>query len=183
MAQYRTLRVIGERMGWAPATVLRRHKLDNFPLYLDWTKRGLIWVTSDELILKWEEGKVQMSHGARLRTPPRPRHKPTYRPYNWRLRYKNETANETSVPTRIEGESHPSLHEGPPPSPPCPCSRCSPHLHPETANLNLDPSPVINHELIPPQTEAGGVKLPETPKTPIIKQCTCGTAIDCIAHD
>ena len=50
MAQYRTLRVIAERMGWGPATVLRRHKLDDFPLYLDWTKRGLIWVTSDELI-------------------------------------------------------------------------------------------------------------------------------------
>ena len=76
MAEYRTLREVATRMRRCPSTILRRHKLDDFPLYLDWTKRGLIWVTSDDLILKWEERKVQMSQGARLRQPPRRRHKP-----------------------------------------------------------------------------------------------------------
>jgi hypothetical protein len=80
MGQIKTLRKIAERMGWSPAKVLRRHKLDDFPLYQDWTKRGLIWVTSDELILGWEGEKVRMNQGARLRPPPRPRHKPTYHP-------------------------------------------------------------------------------------------------------
>src|SRR5262250_2351444 len=55
MAQHRTLRKIGKRMGWSPAKVLRRHKLDDFPLYPDWTK--------------WEERKVRMCQGARLRNP------------------------------------------------------------------------------------------------------------------
>ena len=69
MAEYRTLREIATRMRWSPSTVLRRHKLDDFPLYLDWTARGLIRVTSDDLIFKWEERKVQMCQGARLRPP------------------------------------------------------------------------------------------------------------------
>jgi len=42
-----------------------------------------------------------------------------------------------------ERENALSLHEGSPnyplgplsPEPPCPCSRCSPHLHPEAANI------------------------------------------------
>src|SRR5262245_42233642 len=132
MAQIKTLRKIAERMGWGPATVLRRHKLDDFPLYPDWTKRGLIWVTSDELIHSWEQLQVQMCRGARLRNPPRTRRKPTYQPYNWRFRYKNETYNETVGSTRNARESASPVHEEPsplPPERPCPCSRCSPHLH------------------------------------------------------
>src|SRR5215468_10936997 len=117
MAQIKTLRKIAERMGWSPAKVLRRHKLDDFPLYQDWTKRGLIWVTSDELILQWEERKVRMSQGARLRNPPRPRRKPSYQPYNWRLRYKNETYNETVGSMRNARESASPLHEKPPTKP------------------------------------------------------------------
>src|SRR5262249_42262840 len=199
MAQHRTLRKIAERMGWGPATVLRRHKLDDFPLYLDWTKRGLIWVTSDELILQWEERKVRMCQGARLRNPPRPRHKPTYQPYNWRLRYKNETLNETMGPTRNEGESRSPLHEEsqPKPSTPdCPCgipSRCkvylqeeepSPSLREELAKLGpVERAWVINHELTPAQLDELGIKLPETPKTSITRKCTCGTEIECRAHD
>jgi hypothetical protein len=31
MGQIKTLRKIAERMGWSPAKVLRRHKLDDFP--------------------------------------------------------------------------------------------------------------------------------------------------------
>ena len=31
MAQIKTVRKIAERMGWSPAKVLRRHKLDDFP--------------------------------------------------------------------------------------------------------------------------------------------------------
>jgi hypothetical protein len=111
MAQIKTLRKIAERMGWSPAKVLRRHKLDDFPLYGDWTKRGAIWVTSDELIQAWEQNKVRMNQGARLRPPPRPRHKPTYHPYNWRLRYKNETPSRTIGPPPVEEKRHQSLHE------------------------------------------------------------------------
>src|SRR5262245_15918491 len=173
MAQHLTLRKIAERMGWGPATVLRRHKLDDFPLYLDWTKRGLIWVTSDELIHLWEQMKVNMCQGARLRNPPRPRRKPTYQPYNWRLRYKNETLNETVGPTRNEGESRQPLHEEPsplPPEPPCPCSRCSPHLHPEQAKIEREYwAPVI----------AESEPLPEPMTTPRPEGCTCGTGIPC----
>jgi len=187
-------------MGWGPATVLRRHKLDDFPLYQDWTKRGLIWVTSDELIVLWEAKKVQMCQGARLRNPPRPRHKSTYQPYNWRLRYKNETSNETVGSMRNQRESAPSLHEDPQPEPStpyCPCgipSCCKVHLQPEeepTPSLqeelaNIGPVErawVINHELTPAQLEELGIKLPETPKTSITRKCTCGTEIECRAHD
>src|SRR5215467_9405510 len=137
MAQHRTLRKIAERMGWGPAKVLRRHKLDDFPLYQDWTKRGLIWVTSDELIHSWEQLKVSMCQGARLRNPPRPRRKPTYHPYNWRLRYKNETPNETVGSTQNPRENAPGVHEESPPhpsTPACPCgipSRCKVHLQGE----------------------------------------------------
>jgi len=200
MAQYRTLRVIAERMGWGPATVLRRHKLDDFPLYLDWTKRGLIWVTSDELILQWEERKVRMCQGARLRNPPRPRRKPTYQPYNWRLRYKNETLNETVRATQNPRENALSVHEDSPPqslAPDCPCgipSRCKVHLQGEAVRApslqeeldKLGPVErawVINHELTPAQLEELGIKLPETPKTSITRKCTCGTEIECRAHD
>jgi hypothetical protein len=31
MAQIKTTRKIGKRMGWSPAKGLRRHKLDDFP--------------------------------------------------------------------------------------------------------------------------------------------------------
>ena len=168
MAQYRTLREIATRMRWSPATVLRRHKLDDFPLYPDWTKRGLIWVTSDELIHSWEQLKVQMCQGARLRNPPRPRRKPTYQPYNWRLRYTNETLNETVGPTRTEGESRSPLHEEPPERP-CPCSRCSPHLHPEAAKIERvywEPEP-----------------LPESPMIRRREGCLCGTGLFCAVCD
>src|SRR5262249_18940392 len=172
MAKYRTLRKSAERMGGGPATVLRRHKLDDFPLYLDWTKRGLIWVTSDELILMWEQMKVRMCQGARLRNPPRPRHKSTYQPYNWRLRYKNETSNETVGSMRTEGESASPVHEEPPERPCC-CSRCSPHLHPEA---KVDP--VRLAWITPPPSEELGIKLPE-PRRQIPRKCTCGTEIEC----
>src|SRR5262249_17144637 len=177
MAQIKTLRVIAERMGWGPATVLRRHKLDDFPLYQDWTKRGLIWVTSDELILMWEQLKVQMCRGARLRNPPRPRHKPTYQPYNWRLRYKNETYSETVGSTPNARESASPLHEEPPTKP-------APSLQEELDKLGpVERAWVINHELTPAQLEELGIKLPQTPKTSITRKCTCGTEIECRAHD
>src|SRR5262249_6518665 len=177
MAKYRGLREIANRMKWSPATTLRRHKLDDFPLYPDWTKRGLIWVTSDELIHSWEQLKVQMCRGARLRNPPRPRRKPTYQPYNWRLRYKNETYNETVGPTRTERESASPLHEEPPTKP-------GPSLQEELDKLGpVERAWVINHELTPAQLDELGTKLPETPKTSITRKCTCGTEIECRAHD
>jgi hypothetical protein len=144
MAQYRTLRVIGERMGWAPSTVLRRHKLDNFPLYLDFTVRGLIWVTSDELIHRWELQKVMMSRLVRLKQPWKQRHKPSYRSYNYRLRDKYRTGNETVRPSPEE-ESLRSLREG--------LAKLSP----------AEQAWVFENELTPAQREKLGVGLPEIP--------------------
>jgi hypothetical protein len=139
MAQYRTLRDIANRMRWkSPSTVLRRHKLDEFPLYLDWTTRGLIWVTSDALIEEWERGKVEMCKGARLRYPRQRWRRPAYRPYNWRLRGKNRTYNGTVRPP-IVGGSGPGYAR-------------------------------------PLQSQP--------PAAPAIKKpCTCGTPVDCQAHD
>jgi len=91
MAQYRTLREIANRMGWkSSSTVLRRHKLDDFPMYPDFGTHGLIWVTSDELIHVWESRKVALNQGARLKQPWKWRHKEGYTPYNWKLRIDTE---------------------------------------------------------------------------------------------
>jgi hypothetical protein len=166
MGQIKTLRKIAEHMEWSPAKVLRRHKLDDFPLYLDWTKRGLIWVTSDDLILKWEEKKVQMSQGARLRPPPRRRHKPTYQPYNWRLRDKNETHSETSKPLAAQFEDK---HEQ--------AVREAAQLRPTT------------HEVTPAREELG-VKVGEMPAASQAPQasaskepCPSGVPSRCLGHN
>jgi hypothetical protein len=156
MAQIKTLRKIAERMGWSPAKVLRRHKLDDFPLYGDWTKRGQIWVTSDELILQWEQNKVRMNQGARLRPPPRPRHKPTYHPYNWRLRYKNETPSRTIGPAYSEGEK------------PKPTREEISRPDPTTTAL---PGPPVNQPA--PRRQSGFQR---------IEGCVCGTGLNCDAH-
>ena len=167
MAEIKTLRKIADRMGWSPAKVLRRHKLDDFPLYPDWTKRGPIWATSDELILLWEQNKVRMNQGARLRPPPRPRHKPTYHPYNWRLRYKNETPSRTIGPAPVEEKRRQPIHEEPP----------KPMTREELDNLApVDKAWVINHEMTPAQREELGVKSAENVRP---EGCTCGTGIDC----
>ena len=167
MAQIKTLRKIAKRMGWSPAKVLRRHKLDDFPLYPDWTKRGPIWATSDELILLWEQNKVRMNQGARLRPPPRPRRKPSYHPYNWRLRYKNETPSRTIGPAPVEEKRRQPIHEEPP----------KPMTREELDNLGpIERAWVINHELTPAQREELGVKLAENV---IPEGCTCGTETPC----
>jgi hypothetical protein len=152
MAQIKTLRKIAERMGWSPAKVLRRHKLDDFPLYPDWTKRGLIWVTSEELILEWEQNKVRMNQGARLRPPPR--HKPTYHPYNWRLRYKNQT------PSRTIGPAPTWRKEGV-----CPREELPVQVESRAEPL---PGPPMNQSA--PQRRTG-IQRPEG--------CVCGTGLDC----
>ena len=161
MAQIKTLRKIAERMGWSPAKVLRRHKLDDFPLYPDWTKRGIIWVTSDELILEWEQKKVRMNQGARLRPPPRPRHKPTYHPYNWHLRYKNETPSRTIGPAPIEEKRPKPTREDPP---------ARVESRPE-ASVTEQRHPPVNQ---PAPSRHSGIQRPEG--------CTCGTATACHAH-
>jgi len=167
MAQIKTLRKIAKRMGWSPAKVLRRHKLDDFPLYPDWTKRGPIWATSDELILLWEQNKVQMWQGARLRPPPRPRRKPTYHPYNWRLRYKNETPSRTIGPAPVEEESPHLTREEPPahvesrPEPPA--------IEPPPPPINQEPAPAL---------------VVKPPENIIPEGCNCGNpTITCTAHD
>jgi hypothetical protein len=169
MAQYRTLRSIGERMRWSPSTVLRRHKLDDFPLYLDWTKRGLIWVTSDDLISRWELRKVMMSHGARLKGPWKQRHKPSYRSYNYRLRDKNRTGNGTVRPP-LEGESRPSLRED--------FARLTP----------AEQAWVIKHELTAAQRQELGGGFPKVGEMPAASQppkepCPCGVPSRCLVHN
>jgi hypothetical protein len=169
--QYRTLRAIGERMGWAPSTVLRRHKLDDFPLYPDWTVRGLIWVTSDDLISRWELRKVMMSQGARLKRPWKQRHKPSYRSYNYRLRDKNRTHTGTVRPP-LEGESRRSLRE-------------------ELEKLTpAEQAWVIKHELTEAQREELDGRFPKVsempaakqpPPAPVVVPCTCGTPVICLA--
>lgn len=112
MAQYRGLREIAQRMRFkSPATVLRRHKMDQFPMYPDYTQRGRIWVTTDVLIEEWEQKKAELNQGMRLRHPPwKRRHKPSYRPYNYRLRSENRTGIETAYPKIRQGKKRP-LHE------------------------------------------------------------------------
>src|SRR5262249_59573018 len=103
------------------------------------------------------------------RNPPRPRRKPTYQPYNWRLRYKNETFNETVGSTRNARESASPVHEEPPERP-CPCSRCSPHLHPEQTErepVDWAPAPVV----VEPSPEPMRIRRPEG--------CTCGNQAPC----
>jgi hypothetical protein len=184
--QYRTLRAIGERMGWAPSTVLRRHKLDDFPIYLDWTARGLIWVTSDDLISRWELRKVMMSQMARLKRPWKQRHKPSYRSYNYRLRDKNRTGNGTVRPS-IEGESRPSLRELTPESTePCPCgvpSRCLVHnewpLEKESVRpIYEEPPKLAPVNPAPPEGLAATVAQNVRPEG-----CMCGKGLTCTAHD
>ena len=99
---YRTLEAISKRMGWkSPSTVLRRHKLDDFPIYPDFGRRGLVWVTSDALIEQWETRKVAMNRGGRLKQPWKWRHKESFRPYNWRLRKQIDTDME-KLPNRTK---------------------------------------------------------------------------------
>jgi hypothetical protein len=197
MAQYRTLRAIGERMGWAPSTVLRRHKLDDFPIYPDWTAWGVIWVTSDELIHRWELKKVMMSQGARLKRPSKQRRKPSYRSYNYRLRDKYRTGNETVRPSPKEENLR--------------------RLREDLAKLTPGEQEwIIRHELTPAQRQELGVGHPKVHESPAASQlpeprvaeqppklapgsnpappanrkpgmvrpegCTCGTSVTCYAH-
>jgi len=84
---YVTLRKIAKVMQWkSPATVLRRHKYDEFPLYPMPTKRGWVWVTSDALIDEWERRKAELSRGTRLR-----------RPYFWRHRKEIRTGTKEHI--------------------------------------------------------------------------------------
>jgi hypothetical protein len=158
MAQYRGLTEIKERMRWkSKSTPLRRHLLDDFPVYREWTKRGLIWVTSDELIVLWEQSKVQMDQGSRLKRPRRPRRKPDYKPYNWRLRYKNRTPTGTIGPAPIEEKRVDLPREELP-------------VQIESRREPL-PGPPVNQ---PTPSTRTGMQRPEG--------CVCGTGLDCDAH-
>src|SRR5262249_37614410 len=105
---------------------------------------------------------------------------------------------------RLTREEAGLVHEGSPnyplgplsPERPCPCgipSRCKVHLQEdeptrslreELANLGpVERAWVIKHELTPAQLEELGIKLHETSKTSITRKCTCGTEIECRAHD
>lgn len=191
MAQYRTLREIAKRMRWSPSTVLRRHKLDEFPLYLDWTPRGLIWVTSDRLIELWEQGKVEMCKGARLRYPRRRWRKTSYRPYNWRLRGVNRTHNGTVRPTIPGGSGSGYARAVQTQSAPV-AGKERPTLREELDQLTpAEREWIIKNELTPAQCADLGVTVTETcgtpagsqpPEAPAKKTCTCGTPTPCTAH-
>jgi hypothetical protein len=172
MPEYRTLREIAKRMRWSPSKVLRRHKLDEFPLYLDWTARGLIWVTSDALIDEWERRKVQMNQGARLKRPWKWRHKPTYQPYNWRLRYKNETHSETRKQSAGQFEDKTEQ---------TPYARHA-HKCPTVCEepVKLGPTPAQREEL--------GDGFPKVSEMPAASQaskepCPCGVPSRCLVHN
>ena len=71
-------------------------------MYPDWTKRGLIWVSSDELIQEWERRKVAVNVGARIKLPWKwRRHRPDYNPYNWQLKKRTDTET-LAVPNKGE---------------------------------------------------------------------------------
>jgi len=98
MGEYRTLRTISRRMNWlSPATAYRRHKFDSFPLWPDFTRRGLVWRTNDSLIEMWEAKKVKLSQGLRLKKPYK--HKNPHRRYFWRIRRELVKEKETHIET------------------------------------------------------------------------------------
>ena len=98
MAQYKTLRAISRRMNWrSPATAFRRHKFDSFPLWPDFTRRGLVWRTNDDLIEMWEAEKVRLAQGLRLKKPYK--HKNPHRRYFWRIRRELVKEKETHIET------------------------------------------------------------------------------------
>src|SRR5215831_5135755 len=78
---------------------------------------------------------------------------------------------------RLAREEAGPVHEEPQPEPsplpperPCPCSRCSPHLHPEETErepVDWEPAPVV----VDPSPEPMKTRRPEG--------CTCGTGIPC----
>jgi len=83
---------------------------------------------------------------------------------------------------RLAREEAGPVHESPnyplgplsEPEPPCPCSRCSPHLHPEQTErepVYWEPAPVV----VEPSPELMRTRRPEG--------CTCGTGIPCAVCD
>jgi hypothetical protein len=93
------------------------------------------------------------------------------------------TIGEKGGEVRLAREEADSLHEGSPryhplgplpPDPPCCCSRCSPHLHPEQAereSVDWEPAPVIPE----PSPEPMRTRRPEG--------CLCGTGLFCAVCD
>src|SRR5215471_8891903 len=188
------LKAIGKFMNVSTSTISRwgfrfRGRTDTllcFPLIMFPTGKGLAWTykTNTSLIAAWMLRWAMID--ARERQTGKPR--------------KTITIGEKESGERLAREEAGPVHEDSPlqPSiPDCPCgipSRCKVHLQEEPVAVptlreelgKLGPverARVINHELTPAQLEELGIKLPETPKTSITRKCTCGTEIECRAHD
>jgi len=163
MAYHRTLRAIAQRMGWKSATtVLRRRDYEAFPIFRDFTRQGAVWTISDEMIAAWELAKATVD--ARNRRIKRP----------WTR--KPSAKKGTPIGTRrapAARKQRPSLHEG--------IAKLTP----------AEQAWIFKNELTPAQREELGVKVGEMPPTskppappaPVKKVCTCGTPVDCTAHD
>ena len=187
------LKAIGKFMGVSPSAISRwgvrfRGRTETllcFPLIMFLTGKGLAWTykTNTSLIAAWMLRWAMID--ARERQTGKPR--------------KTITIGEKDGGGRLAREEAGPVHEDPQPepsTPDCPCgipSRCKVHLQEEKPTPSLreelaklgpvERARVINHELTPSQLEELGIKLPETPKTSITRKCTCGTEIECRAHD
>jgi hypothetical protein len=94
----------------------------------------------------------------------------------------------------IEGRDETAIHEEGPEKEPCPCnvpSRCLVHddLFKREAGPSIDEEPAkltpVNQELantIPAIPEPAPAQR-ELPESPVREGCTCGTGIDCQAHN
>ena len=163
MAQHRTLRAIAKRMGWKSATtVLRRRDYDAFPIFRDFTRQGVVWTISDEMIAAWELAKATVdARNPRIKRP-------------WtRKPSKKGTPIGTGGPPPAARKGRPRIHEG--------MAKLTP----------AEQAWIFKNELTPAQRQELGVKVPEMPRAskslpapaPAKKVCTCGTPVDCKAHD
>src|SRR5215831_17482001 len=161
----RGVRQIAQYMGVSPATIVRwrtrfrgrEEVLLCFPAMLIPTGKG--WgfqmISHTALIQDWIERWAAID-AAELRGK----------------KGKTKRLGETSLGMRTERESASPLHEEPPERP-CPCSRCSPHLHPE----QTEREPVYWTPPVIPEPS------PEPMRTRRPEGCTCGTGIPCAVCD
>ena len=165
------LKAIGKFMNVSTSTISRwgvrfRGRTETllcFPLIMFPTGKGLAWTykTNTSLIAAWMLRWAMID--ARERQTGKPR--------------KTITIGEKESGGRLAREEARPVHEDPqpqtsplPPERPCPCSRCSPHLHPEQTEREpayWAPAPVIPE----PSPEPRRTRRPEG--------CTCGTGIPC----
>jgi len=170
---------IARRMGKSVSTLDRYRNKMGFPCYIRFV-HGRKWriATTESLYMTWLMSRVKVSR---------------------RLLNKGERRSDLHESKRREGENRETDKALPATSPSAPVSTAAgtpsrskvdpekaptPSLQEELDKLGpVERAWVINHELTPAQLDELGIKLPETPKTSITRKCTCGTEIECRAHD